>query len=500
MNDTSSQFTPTPLLATQQFEIIDDFFPGLELVAAPTDDGTHKVVHIAVTYQIISINRETLIISNSHTTNFRMKTYILDILNKARRFSEGLDAKTILCNRSWLVFNDNNKKQVLIFQPDGTLLSSLNGLVKTGEWQYISANKSVVISFDSTSLMLHPYFYDNQIFSLQQDGMKNYLFLLDENKVSNYNQLEDLNNHVRRFLEDEKRKQIEAEQKRVIEEKRKKEEEEKRIQQENQKRIEKEIKQNEERIERLWNTRKNQLIGEFLSSDPDYQKEKKKMRICAIISCSITLLIWLLVAWLQGWNLYSPILKYFSFGYNSLPLEIYPRVIALLMSIMLFWILNIFDDKVKKYYDIASFQSYHKFLQENNIKAKAEIQSVTCNYNIKRGEANGMEISVWFNVYHMKNKKGKIQVWIYHENGKTVDYKNTKTGNIESLYISESITPNWWVTYWNGFNIYFDLSKFNVLQLKKGSYHYYFLVAIQDNEGNTISVSDRQYFTYYVNS
>jgi hypothetical protein len=320
MNDTGSQFTPTPLLATQQFEITDDFFPGLELVAAPTDDGTHKVVHIAVAYQIISINRETLIISNSHTTNFRMKTYILDILNKAKRFSEGLDAKTILCNRSWLVFNDNNKKQVLIFQPDGTLLSSLNGLVKTGEWQYISANKSVVISFDSTSLMLHPYFYDNQIFSLQQDGMKNYLFLLDENKVSNYNQLEDLNNHVRRFLEDEKRKQIEAEQKRVIEEKRKKEEEEKRIQQENQKRIEKEIKQNEERIERLWNTRKNQLIGEFLSSDPDYQKENKKMRICAIISCSITLLIWLLVAWLQGWNLYRPILKYFSFGYNSLSL------------------------------------------------------------------------------------------------------------------------------------------------------------------------------------
>ena len=53
MNDTVSQFTPTPLLATQQFEITDDFFPGLELVAAPTDDGTHKVVHIAVAYQVV---------------------------------------------------------------------------------------------------------------------------------------------------------------------------------------------------------------------------------------------------------------------------------------------------------------------------------------------------------------------------------------------------------------------------------------------------------------
>lgn len=51
-----------------------------------------------------------------------MKTYLLDILNKYNRFSENLDVKTILCNKSWLVFNDTGNKELYIFQEMVTLL------------------------------------------------------------------------------------------------------------------------------------------------------------------------------------------------------------------------------------------------------------------------------------------------------------------------------------------------------------------------------------------
>lgn len=54
-----------------------------------------------------------------------MKTYLLDILNKYNRFSESLDVKNILCNKSWLAFNDTGDKELYIFQENGSLIVSI---------------------------------------------------------------------------------------------------------------------------------------------------------------------------------------------------------------------------------------------------------------------------------------------------------------------------------------------------------------------------------------
>ena len=55
-----------------------------------------------------------------------MKTYLLDILNKYESYKEDLDVKNILCNKSWLIFNECNNKEVYIFQKDGSLIISFN--------------------------------------------------------------------------------------------------------------------------------------------------------------------------------------------------------------------------------------------------------------------------------------------------------------------------------------------------------------------------------------
>lgn len=54
-----------------------------------------------------------------------MKTYLLDILNRYNRFSENLDVKTILCNKSWFIFNDTGDKELYIFQENGSLIASV---------------------------------------------------------------------------------------------------------------------------------------------------------------------------------------------------------------------------------------------------------------------------------------------------------------------------------------------------------------------------------------
>lgn len=41
-----------------------------------------------------------------------MKTYLLETLNRYKRLSESLDAKAVLSNKAWVVFNDEGEKQV----------------------------------------------------------------------------------------------------------------------------------------------------------------------------------------------------------------------------------------------------------------------------------------------------------------------------------------------------------------------------------------------------
>lgn len=109
-----------------------------------------------------------------------MKTYLLDILNRYKRFSETLDVKTILCNKSWLIFNDGGEKEVYIFQEDGSLIISFAGKVTQAKWQYLPVNKSLIISANEDAYMLHPAFVDEKVFALQQDGTDKFAFMIDE--------------------------------------------------------------------------------------------------------------------------------------------------------------------------------------------------------------------------------------------------------------------------------------------------------------------------------
>lgn len=151
-----------------------------------------------------------------------MKTYLLDILNRYNRFSENLDVKTILCNKSWLIFNDSGDKELYIFQENSSLIASINGNVTNATWQYISANKSLLISFKEQSYLLHPSFINNTIFALQQDGTERFLFMISEEQCTSFypKSLKELNSYFEEIeskrLEEEKlQKQKLLEQQRI---------------------------------------------------------------------------------------------------------------------------------------------------------------------------------------------------------------------------------------------------------------------------------------------
>ena len=147
-----------------------------------------------------------------------MKTYILSIPKRLKQKIDLLDAKAVLCNRSWEVFNDEGVKQVFIFKEDESIIVSTNGEVEKGTWTLYPQNHSIVISLANTSKMFHPAFVDEIIFALQQDGKQDTLFLIDSKEIALFpnRTLAELNAYF-----------VKSEQKLIEEEKRSREEDEK---------------------------------------------------------------------------------------------------------------------------------------------------------------------------------------------------------------------------------------------------------------------------------
>lgn len=111
-----------------------------------------------------------------------MKAFLFDLVNKLQRTSDTLDAKAILCNKTWRVFSDSGEKEVYIFMEDGKLVISVNGAAVIGSWMYIPANQSLVISGNNQNFLVHPIVCNN-VLALALDGSNQCCFLLDSTKA-----------------------------------------------------------------------------------------------------------------------------------------------------------------------------------------------------------------------------------------------------------------------------------------------------------------------------
>lgn len=112
-----------------------------------------------------------------------MKTYLLNIPNELKNFSQKKDVEALLCSKSWELFNDEGKKQILIFQKKGTLLVSTNGDVVNSTWQFIPANKSIIITAEGKTTMLNPVFIDGVVLAMEKNGTQECLFMIDETRT-----------------------------------------------------------------------------------------------------------------------------------------------------------------------------------------------------------------------------------------------------------------------------------------------------------------------------
>lgn len=152
-----------------------------------------------------------------------MKTYLLDILKRIKRKSEELDAKTVLCNTPWKIFNDDGVEEAIHFRENGTLLVVINGRTTSGTWEIFVEDRSVHIMYDGqkNGIMLKPAFKADGVLAMQLDGTEQYAFLVDKSDKSfnKIKSLTDLNNFYKQ-IEQKNEQQLLKE----TEEKKKKEE------------------------------------------------------------------------------------------------------------------------------------------------------------------------------------------------------------------------------------------------------------------------------------
>lgn len=116
-----------------------------------------------------------------------MKTYVLDSLNRLKSYSKSLDAKAVLCNKAWLIFNAEGKKEVWKFKQDGTMSIALNGEFQIYNWNYDPSDNSVNIMMSNTSgICIKPIVYNEYILGFRQDGTERDMAMIEEGKLVEY--------------------------------------------------------------------------------------------------------------------------------------------------------------------------------------------------------------------------------------------------------------------------------------------------------------------------
>jgi len=127
-----------------------------------------------------------------------MYTFILNIPDTIKKVGEKLNAKSIICDKAWEVYNDDNVKLLYIFNPDGTMMISTNGDVKRASWQYIKANRSIVLNTMEGSYMFVPTYFDDALLILHKDGTDNYLLLLNTDERVILKTLSAINSYLKK--------------------------------------------------------------------------------------------------------------------------------------------------------------------------------------------------------------------------------------------------------------------------------------------------------------
>lgn len=210
-----------------------------------------------------------------------MKTFILNAVQRLKKYSQKLDAQAVLYDKSWDVFNETGDKELMIFRANSELLISRNGIVQKGKWELLDI-ANMIIDVGEKTYLLNAAYIEDKFLALKLDGTEQYMVMIEADMKNRFslNSVKSIENYLEdRYKKIEAKEQAEREEiKRLEAEKKAEKEKEKalRIQatlelikkeKEKQLREEEERKRNEaierEREENLFNDLKERAPKEI---------------------------------------------------------------------------------------------------------------------------------------------------------------------------------------------------------------------------------------------
>ena len=109
-----------------------------------------------------------------------MKEYLSHLLPRLIEFSDSLDRKELFVDQPWVHVDEQRNKQQYIFKRDGKLITSLNGDVCIGSWEYISAIDRLFMDRGTDKALLNPRFINKGVLVLRKDNFDDSFLLVNQ--------------------------------------------------------------------------------------------------------------------------------------------------------------------------------------------------------------------------------------------------------------------------------------------------------------------------------
>ena len=114
-----------------------------------------------------------------------MILHLKEYVNKLKKYSHQLNNFAILTDQPWVTNLENQGERcVYIFrQKENQLITSKNGDVKKGTWDYLPSMKSLLIELGEETTLYNQGFLDKSIMILRKDGTDEHQLFVNENKI-----------------------------------------------------------------------------------------------------------------------------------------------------------------------------------------------------------------------------------------------------------------------------------------------------------------------------
>lgn len=115
-----------------------------------------------------------------------MKQYLKSIIPTIKNFSQSLDKTSLLVEKPWVLIDDNQDTQKLIFKKNKELVLSINGQVTIGKWDYLAEAKCLLIDRGTDKILCNQGYLDDGILILKLDSvLDQYFILANQNIIPN---------------------------------------------------------------------------------------------------------------------------------------------------------------------------------------------------------------------------------------------------------------------------------------------------------------------------